>query len=322
MNWSFGKGRNGSSFKAGRARAVHPAVVFEIEPGFVVGAHLDVGGRSVRRISTREMEPQTLNPTPGGTNIAHVEHFRRAVQGVSDVLGNGRGRLGLLLPDASVRVAILIFEALEEDSKEAEALVRWRMKELLPYPTEEAKLSCQVLWKDPGNVGVMAVAARTSLLAEYQSALGLGNRGPELILPSTLALMPLLSEKEGDGQMLVHVCSGWVTTVVASGARILSWRNKELNGAPEDLTQDVAAEVSRVLASSHDHLQLVVNKVLLCARPPASRELAGELSRIIAKDVECLSPGPGPGSNLSPAETAVFDAVGTPIAGLMGNFGQ
>jgi hypothetical protein len=113
-----------------------------------------------------------------------------------------------------------------------------------------------------------------------------------------------------------------VTTVVASGDRVLSWRNKELNGAtPDEFIQEVTAEVARVLASSHDHLQVAVNKVLLCARPPASRELAGELSRGIAKDVECLAPGPGTGAKLSAAETVVFDAVGAPIAGLMGNFG-
>jgi type IV pilus assembly protein PilM len=321
MDWNFVRKQNGSSFAASRTRFALPAVVFEIEPGFVVGAHLDVGGRSIRRISTRELEPQSLNPTSSGTNIANVENFRRAVQGVSDVLGNGSGRLGLLLPDASVRVTILIFEALDEEAKEADALVRWRMKEILPYPPEEARLSCQVLWKDPGNVGVMAVAARTSLLAEYQGALGLGHRGPELILPSTLALMPLLPEKDGEAQILVHVCSGWVTTVVAARARIQSWRNKELSAtAPEELSQEVAAEVARVLASSQDHMQLVVNKVLLCARPPASRELAGELSRMIGRDVECLAPGPGPDAKLSAAETEVFNAVGTPIAGLMGNF--
>jgi type IV pilus assembly protein PilM len=322
MKWRLGKERNGSSFAGARARVALPSVVFEIEPGFVVGAHLDVGGRWVRRISTRELEPQALNLTPSGTNIANAEQFQRALQGVSDVLGNGSGRLGLLLPDASVRVAILIFETLDENSKEADELVRWKMKELLPYPSEEARLSCQVLWKDSGNVGVLAVAARNALLAEYQGALGLGNHGPELILPSTLALMPLLSEKEGEGQMLVHICAGWVTTVVAAGSRILSWRNKELAAAaPEELMQEVAAEVARVLASSQDHLQLVVNKVLLCARPPASREWAAEISRMLSKDVECLAPGPGEGSKLSASETEVFNAVGTPIAGLLGNFG-
>jgi hypothetical protein len=171
-------------------------------------------------------------------------------------------------------------------------------------------------------VGVLAVAARASLLTEFEAALGLTHRGPELILPATLALLPLLSEKEGEGQMLVHICSGWVTTVVALGPRLLSWRNKELGAAsPEELTAELTAEVARVLASSQDHLQLLVNKILLCARPPATRELAVELSRALGKDVQCLAPGPGAVSGLSAAETTIFDAVGTPIAGLMGNAG-
>ncbi|HLY61953.1 MAG TPA: hypothetical protein VKV95_14500 [Terriglobia bacterium] len=322
MNWSFGRNSNGSSFAHGRGRFVLPARIVEIEPGFVVGANLDVGGRSVRRISTRQLEPQTLNPTPHGTNIANGDHFHRAVQGVSDAIGKGTGRLGLLLPDAAVRVAILTFETLDAESKEADELVRWRIKEILPYPAEEANLSCQVLWKDPGSVGVMAVAARASLLAEYAGALGLGNREPDLILPSTLALLPLLSEREGDGQMLVHVCGGWVTTVVASGPRVLSWRNKELSGAaPDDFMLEVSAEVARVFASTQDHLQVAVNKVFLCVRPAVSPVQTEELSRVISKEVTCLAPGPGRGSNLSEAEAAVFGAVGAPIAGLMENCG-
>lgn len=322
MSWSIGTGRNGSSFAGGRGRFVLPAMIFEITPGFVVGAHLDVGGRSVRRISSRGLEPKTLNPTPNGINIAHEDRFRQAVQGVSDAIGKGTGRVGLLLPDASVRVAILIFEALDEESKEADELVRWKIKEILPFPPEEAKLSCQVLWKSPGNVGVMAVAARKSLIAEYEGALGFRNRLPELILPSTVALFPLLSEQEGDGQMLVHVCSGWVTTVVALGSRVLSWRNKELSStAPDDPMLEVSAEVARVLASTQDHLQVTVNKVLLCMRPPARQEQTAELSRVIGKDVVCLTPGSRPSSRLSEAETVIFGAVGAPIAGLLENIG-
>jgi hypothetical protein len=219
-------------------------------------------------------------------------------------------------------VAILVFEALDEESKEADELVRWRIKEILPYPLEEANVSCQVLWKDPGSVGVMAVAARGSLIAEYVGALGFGSRAPDLILPSTLALLPLMSEKENDGQMLVHVCCRWVTTVVASGSRVLSWRNKELSGpAPDDLMREVSAEVARVFASSQDHLQVGVSKVLLCVRPQAPHGSTEELSRVISKDVSTLAPGAAPGSNLSESESAIYGAVGAPIAGLLENCG-
>ena len=322
MNWNSLKNRAWLGSGAGQARYVSPALVLEIEPGFVVGARLDSSGRSLRRIAMRGLEPQTINPLPHGPNITNTELLRRALAGVAEVIGNGNRRLGLLLPDGSVRVAVLKFETLSDDLQEVESLVRWKMKENLPYPPEEAKLSFQLLWSEPGDVGVLGVAAKTTTLAEYEEALGLENGGPRLILPATVALLPLVPETEGEAQLLIHVCSGWVTTVVASGVRVLSWRNKELSGtAAEEQMEEVTAEVARVLASSQDHLQVMVNKVLLCARPPAWRELAGELSRVIAKDVECLAPGPGTGSKLSQAETAVFNAMGAPMAGLVGNSG-
>jgi len=143
-------------------------------------------------VGLRELEPQTLDALPIEPNISNVNDLRLALRGVADVIGNGTGKLGLLLPDGSVRVVILTFDALPDDAEEAETLLRWRMKENLSYPLEEAKLSYQILWKDPGSVGVMAVAAKASLLAEYEGALGLKDGGPELILPATLALLPLL----------------------------------------------------------------------------------------------------------------------------------
>ncbi len=322
MSWVSFKNRFRSGSGAGQSRFVLPPLVLEIEPNFVVGARLDPSTRALRRIGMRELEPQTIDPVPNGNNIANVEQLRRALTGVSQVIGNGTRRVGLLVPDGSVRVVILTLEALAEDAREAETLVRWRMQETLPYPPEEAKLSYQVLWDEPGQVGLMVVAAKISLLAEYEQALGLKNGGLELILPATLALLPLVPDSESEGQLLVHVCSGWVTTVVLKGTQVRSWRTKALgSGAPEDLVTDVASEVSRVLASARDHLHIEVHKVQLCARPPAGRELGPELAQAISEEVECLAPGAGLAATLSPAETGVFDSVGAPIAGLIANLG-
>ena len=321
MNWNFLKNRSWLGSGAGQARFVLPALVIEIEPAFVVGARLDSSGRSLRRIAMRGLDPQIINPMPNGSNITNREQLRRALTGVAEVIGNGNKKLGLLLPDGSVRVAILKFETLSGDSHEREELVRWRMKENLPYPPEEAKLSYQFLWNEPGDVGVLGVAAKTTMLGEYEEALGLEDGGLELILPSTVALLPLVPETESEAQLLVHVCSGWVTAVLINGARVLSWRTKALeNAVPDDLVKDLASEVNRVLASSRDRLQIEVGKIWLCTRPPATLELATELSRAVLKEVRNLEPRPGLAAALPAAEKAVFDSVGAPIAGLISNF--
>ena len=320
MNWNFLKNRSWLGSNGGQSRFVSPALVLEIEPGFVVGARLDSAGRSLRRIAMRGLEPDTINPLPNGPNITNRDQLRRALTGVVEVIGNGSKRLGLLLPDGSVRVAILKFETLSGNSREVEALVRWKMKENLPYPSEEAKLCYQVLWREPGDVGLLGVAAKTSMLAEYEDALGLTDDGPGLILPSTVALLPLMPETEGEAQLLVHVCSGWVTAVLIKGSRVLSWRTKGLdNAAPEDFGKELASEVNRILASSRDRLQIEVGKIWLCVRPPAAQELATELSRAISKEIRSLEPHAELAATLPAAEKAVFDSVGAPVAGLMLN---
>jgi hypothetical protein len=320
MNWASVKNRFRSDAGESQSRFVLPPLVLEIEPDFVVGAQLDSSAGTLRRIATREMEPRTVNPVPNANNITNVEELRRAIGRVTEVIGNGARRIGLLVPDGSVRVVILTLETLAADSREADALVQWRMKETLPYPPEEAKISYQVLWDQPNSVGLMVVAAKRSLLAEYEQALGPKNGGFDLILPATMALLPLLPESETQVRLLVHVCCGGVTTVVVQGSRVRSWRTQALGStSPEEMLLEVSSEVARVLASTRDHLKIEVEKVLLCARPPAGVRLARELMETIGRDVENLAPDGALGAGLSPAEAGIFDSVGAPIAGLLAN---
>jgi type IV pilus assembly protein PilM len=144
MSWNPFRSQFGSKFGGLQSRFVLPPLILEIEPTFVAGARLEGSKHVLRRIGMRELAPATIDPIPNGVNIANLEELRRALLGVSQVVGNGTGRLGLLLPDGAVRVLILDFEALPDDRGEAETLVRWRLKESLSFPPEEAKICYQV----------------------------------------------------------------------------------------------------------------------------------------------------------------------------------
>src|SRR5258708_6497544 len=129
MSWTSVKNRFRSGRGSSQSHFVLPPMVLEIEPGFVVGASLNASARTLRHIAMREMEPQTINPVPNANNIANLEELRRAVKRITEVIGDGSRRVGLLVPDGAVRVMILAMEALAEDPGEAETLVRWKMKE-------------------------------------------------------------------------------------------------------------------------------------------------------------------------------------------------
>ncbi len=325
MNWDFWKRRIRGVRERGTARFTLPTVVFEIAPGFVAGARLEGSGhqaRRVRRMGVQQLEPHSLEPHPGRPNVANQEEVRRAIREVAEVTGNGTGRFGLVVPDGAVRVAVLSFETLPEDAREAEALVRWRMRDKLPFAPEEARVSYQVLSRAPGHVEVLAAAARSSVLSEYEAALEPINGGPVLTLPATLALLPLLPDREAGGCLLLHVCSQWVTAVLMVKARPCFWRTRELDtAAVEDPAKAVSSEAARVLASARDHLKTELEQAWLCARPPATSELVSAVADAISHQVEVLTPRPELDAVLSSEERRLFEYFGAPIAGLVSNPG-
>ncbi len=307
-----GSGGRGGSF-------VFPSFVLEIEAGFVVAARIDCSARRLRRIGVQELKANSLEPLLNRPNVSNRQELQRAIQQVVEGVGRGGGRLGLLVPDPVVRVAILSFESLPDDAREAQALVRWRMKDVLPFAPEEARLAYQVLRRGPESLELLVMAAKDSVVSEYETAVESLNGGSALTLPATAALLPLLSEEES-GQLLVHVCSGWVTTVVLERGDVRTWRCRDTSQLlPQDLAEDVAREAARVVAGSRDHLKVDIGRVWICARPPGRPELIPELSRAVPCEVVPLAPSAELDARLPATERAPFARFGATLAGLVSN---
>jgi hypothetical protein len=243
---------------------------------------------------------------------------RRFIADVTEKVGNGGGRLGLLIPDVAVRVALLQFETLPADRRQAETLVLWRMQEYLPYAPEEARLSYQVLVNQPGSAEVLGVAVRGSVLAEYEAALAGINGGPALVLPVTVALLPLIPEGP-EGHLLLHLCPGAMTAVVVASNRVRYWRTRPLEDAAEGNLEEVVREATRVLATCQDNLSVQIQNVWYCARPPAGREVEKALATALGRELKRLSANFVPAAGLPSDQREAFDHFGTPFAGLVAN---
>ncbi len=340
MNWNQLKARLKPPTSERTSRFTLPASVVEIQPAFVAGVRLagkTPGKRNgstrppgrLRSIGVAALDAETLTPLPNRPNIGNRADLGRALDAVAEVIGNGTGRFGLVVPDGMVRVGILSFETLPDSPKEADALVRWRMKDNLPFPLEEARLSYQVSWREPERVEVLAVAAQKDVLAEYETALERVNGGTALILPATLALLALLPGADAVGQLVIHVCSGWITSAVVTGSRLRLWRTRQLGRTSEltpDQLREAASEVARVVASSRDRLQVDIGRIWLCARPPMIPEagalLGAELAPALSREVEHLAPSSDFAAALSNEDQILFEHYGATVAGLVENAGS
>jgi hypothetical protein len=303
---------------------VLPTSVVEIQADFVAGLRLAGKGNGVgqrlRSIGVAGLNPDTVVPLVSGSNIANTADLACALQAISGTVANGRTRCGLLLPDAAVRVSLLSFETLPQNRKQAHALMRWRMKETLPFSLDEARISHQVVLRDAERIEVLAVAAKASVLAEYERALEQFYGRPALVLPATLALLPLLPEIDGAGQLLIHVCSGSITSAVTAGNRLRLWRSRQLGRLDSgELCRQAQCESARVMASCRDHLKVEISRVWLCARPRTGSEFSVELSQALDHPVEILEPGPEFAAALAGEDRSLFDSFGAPAAGLITN---
>jgi hypothetical protein len=320
MNWGIGKRQKSAA--RGTGSFVLPAVVLEVEPEFVAAARLEGSarrGRSVRHLGVRALDIATLTAHPSRSNVANADHLRQAVEEALEAIGNGSGRVGLIVPDRAVRAGTLSFETLPDNHDEAAALVRWRMRENLPFAPDEARISFQVVSREAGHTEVFAIAARASILGEYEVALGASNGAPVLTLPATAALLPLLPERNST-QLLIHACSGWVTTVIVAGRQVYSWRTRELaQDAAENWPREVASESARAVASIRDRQQIEIARAWLCARPPAEGELVADLKRELGCEIDMIAPPRELAGTLSGEERSLYEHFGAPVAGLVVN---
>ena len=319
MNWQTLKSRVWPKRSTRTGSFLMPSVVLDLEPGFVAGARLDRKARQIRRVAVRQLETGALEPLANRPNLAKQEVVRRAIREVLETVGDGGGRVGILLPDPAVRVAILRFETLSSRREEAEALIRWKMGSILSFPPEEARVSYQLLPKGDQSIELLAMAVRNSVVAEYEAAVEEVRAGPALVLPATAALLPLLPAGYQGGQVLVHVCSGSVTSVVVVGDGISFWRNRQLERVTAAEDEEVVSEFARVVAACRDHLKSEIEDLFIYFRPPASSSLETEIGKVTGRRVQHLTSSAPHTQSLSPAERKTLEGFGMPFAGLLAN---
>ncbi|MDR3741869.1 MAG: hypothetical protein P4L40_22845, partial [Terracidiphilus sp.] len=173
-----------------------------------------------------------------------------------------RGRdVTLVVPDAAARVLLLDFDELPAKAAEALPVVRFRLKKLLPFDSDDAAVSYQVMSSARG-VQVMAVAMPRALLTEYESVVREAGFEPGAVLPSTLAALAGLGEGERP-TLVVNASREGVTTAIVKGGLLLlhrtvdlgadarvAARTAELSGEDLPVDNSIAAIAARLAAAA------------------------------------------------------------------------
>ena len=211
-----------------------PRVAVEVRPEGVVAARAEGASGLLAAISRDDLREGVLRPGLRAGNVAERTAvsgaLRRTLDGVAAKGGDRSKYVSLVVPDAAVRVLLLDFDALPSKAAEALAVVRFRLKKLLPFDAEHAVVSYQVMSSGRDGVRVLAVAMPCDVLSEYEALVMDAGYLSGAVLPSTLAaLAGLDGDDDGTARTLVvNAGPGTVTTAIVQGGVLLLHRTVDM----------------------------------------------------------------------------------------------
>ena len=221
-----------------------PRLAVEIRPEGVVAARAEDAGAIISAVAQGNPEGGAAAPVlKGEVVVLSPENARKdtiaAVRKALEAVALKEKQTTVVLPDAAVRVLLLEFDQLPTKTAEALAVVRFRLKKLLPFDADEAIVSYQVMEQKRDLVKVLAVAVPKDVLAEYEGMVRAAGFEPGAVLPSTLAACAGLGEAEG-ATLVVNAGAQSVTTAIVQGGVLLLHRTVDLaldEAAAEEMNQ-------------------------------------------------------------------------------------
>ncbi len=205
-----------------------PRLAVEIRPEGVVAARAEDALALVSAVA--QAAPEGGAAAPGLSGHAATAARRETIAAVKralEAIAVRERQTTLVLPDAAVRVLLLEFEQLPAKPAEALAVVRFRLKKLLPFDADDAVVSYQVMSSAKNLIKVLAVAVPKEVLAEYEGMVREAGFEPGAVLPSTLAACAGLTEAEG-ATLIVNAGETSVTTAIVQGGVLLLHRTVDL----------------------------------------------------------------------------------------------
>lgn len=239
-----------------------PKVACEIRPEGVVAGH---GGKKHGEmvVAFSPLAEGAVAPGLKVPNLVDAYAVKAALESALGDIDAHTKEVTLIVPDAAARVLLLDFDTLPAKQSEALAVVRFRLRKMVPFDVEAAAVSYQVMAQKKEQLSVLVTVMPGDVLEEYERALRSAGYEPGVVLPSTLAAAAAV---EGDGAtLMVNRAGASVTTAVTQGDEMLLHRSMDLPAEPQAREEEMAQAVITALAWYEDTL----------ARLPSTMAYAG-----------------------------------------------
>jgi type IV pilus assembly protein PilM len=221
-----------------------PEFVFEIAADGIAMSRT----RSPIALQHVPLLPGIVSPSPVKENVLNPPAFAQAVRKlVPPASGRGRRGAALVLPDNSVRIAVLDFDTLPDKEEERRALIQFRLKKSVPFDIDEAALS---YFPQAGGKVVVALAP-SEIVAHYEAPFRAAGLHPGLVTVSSLAMLNLLPAHTGS-IVVARRGPGTLTVIALNDGVVTIARSLELAEDAPDPLEEITADIYPTLAYIED----------------------------------------------------------------------
>jgi type IV pilus assembly protein PilM len=233
------------------------------------------------------LEPGVVTPAQGKEGVTLPAALAAAVQRlIPEPLK--RRTAALLIPDNSVRLAILEFDKFPDKEEERRALVKFRLRKTIPFDVDEAMVS----YFQQNGGSVLAAAVPVETVARFEAPLRTAGLQPGLVMPSSVAMLELVREK---GLVLVARRGSKVLSVFAlrDGVVLLA-RVLELAATATDPMEEIVADLYPTMVYLEDQIGARPSKLIVAGfgddAADAKVRLAAELD-VLTESIAPRHPG-------------------------------
>ena len=236
--------------KAGISPGRRPSAAVEVAPEGVLAAALPAKGEPVYAFAP--LAVGAIVPGIGEPNLRAPEAVAAAIRSTLGDVAPRTHAVTLILPDTVVRVFVLDFDTLPSRAAEADQVLRFRLRKMVPFEVEHAGLSYQILSESKTECKVLAVVLPSLILEEYEAAVRAAGYEPGAVLPSSLVALAAIESLEA--VLVASLSSHALTTVITNGNDLMLYRTLDLPEDPAQHQQEIQRGIAVATAYFEDKL--------------------------------------------------------------------
>lgn len=187
------------------------------------------GGPILFRTLCQNIPEGLVNPSFSKENITDREALSTCLMKAipPDLKG---GEIALSVPDQVAKIYPLEFEDFPVKKAEAENLIRWRLKKMLPITADTMKVDFSVTNKKAEVVGIVASISSLTVLREYEDILRDKGFKPKQVDISSLNSVSLFGRSLAQNSIFVNISRTTVGIASIINGTLSLFRSKEWEG--------------------------------------------------------------------------------------------